>query len=54
MIPALFFCHRIAPHSDYPNVVCTFEHARQHPNYAKVMAEFVPIWQNMQNQSAKT
>ncbi|WP_211461607.1 glutathione S-transferase family protein [Collimonas silvisoli] len=44
-IPALFYCQVVAPFTDYPNIVRYHERARQRPSYAKVMAEFVPIWE---------
>lgn len=49
-IPPLFYCQFIAPFNDYPNVVRYYERARQRPSYAKVMAEFVPIWEAMASQ----
>jgi glutathione S-transferase len=52
-IPSLFYCKGIAPFSDYRNIVSYYERAKQRPSYAKVMAEFVPIWESMQAQHAK-
>ncbi len=52
-IPSLFYCQRISPFSDYRNIVSYYERAKQRPSYAKVMAEFVPIWESMQAQHAK-
>jgi glutathione S-transferase len=47
-IPALFYNQSCAPFNDYPNLVAYYERAKQRPSYAKVMAEFLPIWQSMQ------
>jgi glutathione S-transferase len=52
-IPALYYAQMVAPLSDYPNVVRYFERARQRPSYARVMAEFVPIWEGMMAQGEK-
>ncbi|HTD07135.1 glutathione S-transferase family protein [Undibacterium sp.] len=52
VIPALFYCQFIAPFSDYANIVSYYERAKQRPSYAKVMAEFVPIWEGLQSKAA--
>ena len=49
-IPPLYYCQNIAPLTDYPHLQRYFERAKQRPSYARVMAEFVPIWQVMQAQ----
>lgn len=46
-IPSLFYCQIVAPFADYPNIVRYYESAKRRPSYARVMAEFVPIWENM-------
>ena len=53
-IPALFYNQIVAPFNDYPNLVAYYERAKKRPSYAKVMAEFVPIWEGMQKQRAST
>jgi glutathione S-transferase len=50
LIPSLFYNQFSAPYRDYPHLVAYFERAKQRPSYAKVMAEFVPIWEGLQNQ----
>jgi glutathione S-transferase len=52
-IPALFYSQYVASFADYPNIVSYYERARQRPSYARVMAEFVPIWEGMLAQGAK-
>lgn len=52
-IPPLFYCQVIAPFSDYPNIVAYYERAKQRPSYAKVQAEFVPIWEGLQSKAAQ-
>lgn len=47
-IPPLFYSQVVAPLGDYPHLQRYFERAQQRPSYARVMAEFVPIWQGMQ------
>jgi glutathione S-transferase len=49
-IPPLYYCQAIAPLNDYANLQRYFERAKQRPSYARVMAEFVPIWEDMQTQ----
>ncbi|MES2102410.1 MAG: glutathione S-transferase family protein [Pseudomonadota bacterium] len=51
-IPALFYCQFVAPFSDYANIVRYYERAKQRPSYAKVMAEFVPIWEGLMSKAA--
>ncbi len=47
-IPPLYYATLAAPFTDYPNLRRYAERARQRPSYARVMAEFVPIWEGMQ------
>jgi glutathione S-transferase len=47
VIPVMFYAQTVAPFSDYANVVAYWERAQQRPCYAKVKAEFEPIWQGM-------
>ncbi|MES2070155.1 MAG: glutathione S-transferase family protein [Pseudomonadota bacterium] len=51
-IPPLFYCQYIAPFSDYKNIVRYYERAKQRPSYAKVMAEFLPIWEGVMSKAA--
>lgn len=51
-IPALFYCQIVASFKDYRNIVSYYERAKQRPSYARVMNEFVPIWEGMQAQHA--
>ena len=46
-IPPLFYAQIVAPFSDHANIVRYFERAKQRPSYARVMAEFLPIWEGM-------
>lgn len=46
-IPALYYAHVCAPFSDYGNLVRYHQRAKLRPSYARVMAEFVPIWEGM-------
>jgi len=50
LIPSLFYNQFSAPYRDYPHLVAYFERAKKRPSYAKVMAEFVPIWEGIQSQ----
>ena len=50
LIPPLFYCQTVAPFSDYAHLQRYFERAKQRPSYARVMAEFLPIWQGIQAQ----
>jgi len=49
-IPVLFYAQIVAPFDAYPNVVAYWNRARQRPSYAKVKAEFEPIWNGMMTQ----
>jgi glutathione S-transferase len=46
-IPPLFYAAFCAPLTDYPQLMRYAERAKARPSYARVMAEFVPIWQGM-------
>jgi glutathione S-transferase len=46
-IPALFYAQTTLPFDAYPNVVTYWQRAQQRPSYAKVKAEFEPIWTGM-------
>lgn len=47
-IPPLYYAQLAAPFDAHPNVARYFERAKQRPSYARVMDEFVPIWEGMQ------
>ena len=47
IIPVLFYAQMAAPFADRPNIAAYFARAQQRPSYAKVKAEFEPIWQAM-------
>jgi glutathione S-transferase len=49
-IPVLYYAQAVAPFSDYPQVVAYWQRAQERPSYAKVKAEFEPIWKAMQAQ----
>ena len=43
-IPPLFYAQVAAPFAKYPKVAAYFARAQQRPSYAKVKAEFEPVW----------
>jgi len=43
-IPALFYAQVVAPFDRHANVAAYWRRAQQRPSYAKVKAEFEPIW----------
>jgi glutathione S-transferase len=46
-IPALYYAQTVAPFASHPHVVAYWQRAQQRPSYAKVKAEFEPIWNAM-------
>ncbi|MBP2236950.1 glutathione S-transferase [Sinorhizobium kostiense] len=46
-IPPLFYAQTVAPFTDRPNIRRYWEQARRRPSYARVMQEFVPIWEGL-------
>ena len=46
-IPVLYYAQEVAPFSDYANVIAYWQRAQQRPSYARVRAEFEPLWQGM-------
>lgn len=46
-IPPLFYARVALPFDGYPNLAAYWERAQQRPSYAKVKAEFEPIWNGM-------
>ena len=51
-IPAMFYAQMVAPFDAFPNVVAYWRRAQQRPSYAKVKAEFDPIWSGMMAKNA--
>ena len=51
-IPPLFYAQVAAPFDAFPNVVAYWKRAQERPSYAKVRAEFEPIWKGMLAQRA--
>ncbi|WEX86309.1 glutathione S-transferase family protein [Sinorhizobium garamanticum] len=51
-IPPLFYAQIVAPFADRPHLQRYWERAQRRPSYARVMQEFVPIWEDMQAGSA--
>jgi len=49
-IPALFYAQTVVPFTNHPHVVAYWQRAQQRPSYAKVKAEFEPIWNGMMAQ----
>jgi glutathione S-transferase len=43
-IPALFYAQVVSPFDGHANVLAYWRRAQQRPSYAKVKAEFEPIW----------
>lgn len=43
-IPALFYAQVVSPFESHANVLAYWRRAQQRPSYAKVRAEFEPIW----------
>ncbi len=51
-IPPMFYAQVAAPFEAFPNVVAYWKRAQDWPSYAKVKAEFEPIWNGMLAQRA--
>jgi glutathione S-transferase len=49
LIPPLFYAQLAAPFDDRPGLRRYWERACKRPSYARVMAEFVPVWEGMAN-----
>ena len=52
VIPVMFYAQTAAPFDAFPNVVAYWKRAQERPSYAKVRAEFEPIWKGMLAQRA--
>jgi len=50
VIPALFYAQFVLPFDAHPNVLGYWGRAQSRPSYAKVRAEFEPIWNGMMAQ----
>lgn len=48
-IPPLFYASIPLPFDAYPNLVAYWRRANERPSYAKVRAEFEPIWSGLMN-----
>ena len=46
-IPGLFYAQSILPFAAHPHIVAYWQRAQQRPSYAKVRAEFEPMWNEM-------
>ncbi len=51
-IPAMFYAQIAAPFETFANVVAYWKRAQARPSYAKVKAEFEPIWNGLMAQRA--
>jgi glutathione S-transferase len=49
-IPPLYYAQTVMPFDAYPNLVAYWQRALKRPSYAKVRAEFEPIWKGMMSQ----
>jgi len=46
-IPGLFYAQSVLPFAAHPHIVAYWQRAQQRPSYAKVRAEFEPMWNAM-------
>jgi glutathione S-transferase len=46
-IPGLFYAQSVLPFAAHPHIVAYWQRAQQRPSYAKVRAEFEPMWNEM-------
>jgi len=46
-IPGLFYAQSMLPFAAHPHIVAYWQRAQQRPSYAKVRAEFEPMWNQM-------
>ena len=49
VIPPLFYAQTALPFDPYPNLLAYWQRAQQRPSYARVRAEFEPIWNGLMN-----
>jgi len=52
LIPPLFYAQMVQPFDTHPNIAAYWKRAQQRPSYARVRAEFEPIWNGMMSQRA--
>jgi glutathione S-transferase len=49
-IPPLYYAQQVMPFDQQPHLVAYWQRAQQRPSYARVKAEFEPIWKGMMAQ----
>jgi len=49
-IPALYYAETVMPFDAYSNIVAYWQRALKRPSYARVKAEFEPVWQGFVSQ----
>lgn len=49
-LPPMFYAQTVAPFAGHANLAAYWQRAQQRPSYARVRAEFEPIWQKMMSQ----
>lgn len=49
-LPPMFYAEMVAPFASHANLAAYWQRAQQRPSYARVRAEFEPIWKKMMAQ----